>query len=185
MLDAEYGAKIRLVRKPQAGHPAARNTGIGAATGEFLSFLDHDDLWPEDKTAIQMECFAADAALDMVLGHLENFFDDELTAEDRRKIAAPMHPLEGLHPGTMLVRRSSFDRVGLFCETEQMGDFLDWYGRATIRGLKMKMLPQTLMRRRIHTTNFSRTHTSLRRHYLVRLKHLLDMRRVEAAKNGL
>jgi hypothetical protein len=58
-----------------------------------------------------------------------------------------------------------------------MGDFLDWYGRATLGNLNMLMLPETLVRRRLHLANFQRTHKHLRRENLLVLKKLLDLRR--------
>jgi len=118
-----------------------------------------------------------------VFGHMQNFFDDELTAEDRAGILSPMYPLAGIIQGTMLIRRSSFDRVGLFTEGVETGDFLEWYGRAQAAGLQMLTLPEIVMRRRLHNTNFSRTHKHLRRQYLSTLKQVLDARR-KAASTG-
>jgi glycosyltransferase involved in cell wall biosynthesis len=184
LVTADYRDRVQLVRQPQTGHHTARNTGVRAATGSFLSFIDHDDLWPIDKTMLQWETFNAQPELDIVFGHLQNFFDDELGAEERARIVSPTYPLAGLHPGTMLVRRASFERVGMFSEAEEMGDFLDWYGRALLLGLHIHMLPQVVMRRRLHTTNFSRTKKHLQRQYLVKLKELLDKRRLADAQGG-
>ena len=184
LLNSEYADRLCLITQKQAGHPAARNTGVRAAMGEFFSFIDHDDLWPVEKTELQLQAFKAQPELDVVFGHLQNFFDDELTLEERARIVSPTHPLAGLHPGAMLARRDSFHRVGLFSETEEMGDFLDWYGRALLLKLKTLMLPQVVMRRRIHTTNFSRSNKHLQKQYLLKLKQLLDKRRQAGAQAG-
>jgi len=172
-----YAPEVRLIQQPQRGHPAARNTGVRAAAGEFLAFLDHDDVWSPDKLDLQMASFRRDPAVDVVFGHIQNFLSPEMTPADRARIAVPMRPLPGLLQGAMLARRASFHRVGLFPEQRGLGDFVDWYGRAMILGLNVKMLSQTVLHRRIHANNYHRTHRHQRREYLHAVKDLLDRRR--------
>ena len=58
-----------------------------------------------------------------------------------------------------------------------MGDFLNWYGRAMLAGLKIEMLPEVLVHRRIHATNYQRMHKQERRQMLAAVKDLMDQRR--------
>ena len=51
---AKYGDKVRYSRRPNAGVNAARNLGIKQARGEFLAFLDSDDLWAPYKIELQV-----------------------------------------------------------------------------------------------------------------------------------
>lgn len=56
-----YGGErsLRVVRHEEnRGANGARNTGIEAATGEFVAFIDDDDLWAETKLERQLEPFA-------------------------------------------------------------------------------------------------------------------------------
>jgi glycosyltransferase involved in cell wall biosynthesis len=173
----DYAPAVRVIEQEQRGHPAARNAGLRAATGKFFAFLDHDDLWSPDKLERQIACFERNPALDLVFGHIQNFFTPEMTLEERGRIAAPLRPLPGLLQGAMVARRHSFERVGPFSEERGMGDFLDWYGRAILTGLNVEMLPETVVFRRIHANNYQRTHKHQRREYLRALKGLLDRRR--------
>jgi len=177
-LAAGFGAPVRVLRQECAGHAAARNAGIRAATGEYLAFLDHDDLWSPEKLSLQLACLREDATLDLVFGHIRNFFSEELTAEEREAIRAPLLPLPGLLQGAMLARRTSFLRVGLFAPEKAIGDFIDWYGRAMLAGLRTRMLPDTVLHRRIHRNNHQRRNRHLvGAGYLQAVKELLDRRR--------
>jgi glycosyltransferase involved in cell wall biosynthesis len=172
-----YAPEVRLIQQARQGHPTARNTGIRAAAGEFLGFLDHDDLWAPVKLELQLARFERDPELDVVFGHMQNFFTPEMPVEEHARLAVPLRPLPGLMQATILARRRSFDRVGLFSEVRMVGDFIDWYGRATEANLKIAMLPEILVHRRIHASNYQRSHRHQERQYLIAVKELLDRRR--------
>ena len=50
----EYGEKLRLIRQKNGGASSARNTGIRAAQGEIIAFLDSDDAWLPHKISRQV-----------------------------------------------------------------------------------------------------------------------------------
>ena len=58
-----YGSKVRYIYQPNAGDGPARNTGIEAAAGKWLAFLDHDDEWLPEKLDIQMKLLSANPDL--------------------------------------------------------------------------------------------------------------------------
>lgn len=50
-----FSQQIRYIRIERSGPAAARNIGIKLAKGEYISLLDHDDLWHRDKLKVQVE----------------------------------------------------------------------------------------------------------------------------------
>ena len=54
-IEANYETKIRVVRQQNGGVARARNRGLQAAQGEFVAFLDHDDVWHPTKLERQFK----------------------------------------------------------------------------------------------------------------------------------
>ncbi len=77
----------------------------------------------------------------------------------------------------MLARRGAFVRVGPFSSEFRVGEFLDWYGRATDSGLTDLMLPDVLLQRRIHENNMGIRDRDKRSDYLRVFKASLDRKR--------
>lgn len=59
-LHAALDARIRIIRTANQGVARARNTGISAAEGEFVAFLDADDLWHPSKISDQIQALMAE-----------------------------------------------------------------------------------------------------------------------------
>ncbi len=153
---ARYGVQVRYVWQANTGAPAARNLGLTAARGEFIAFLDADDLWHPEKLARQMERFQARPELDLCVTHLQNFWIPELREEATRfRDHRLTQPLPGYVTQTLLVRRSFLERVGHFNNTLRVGDVTDWFLRAAEHGAMTELLPDVLVYRRLHEANLS------------------------------
>ena len=169
--------QIRYIYQPNSGLSTALNTGVQQARGSLFAFLDSDDVWLPDKLDLQMFSFRGDPELDMVFGHISQFYSPELDSHLQTRVQYAEGVVPGYSAGTMLMKRDSFYRVGLFSPSLRLGQFVDWYSRAMEKGLKSVMLSQVVMRRRIHTSNMGLREGSSKSDYVKILKAVLDRRR--------
>lgn len=180
----QYGSPVRLLSQSNQGIASARNTGVKVTSGYFLAFLDSDDLWSPDKLAIQMKALEESPETDCAFAHAEQFHSPDLSPSEREKIYCPPGPLPARHPSAMLIHREAFMRVGLFDESLTVAEFVDWMARGTDSNLRSIVLPDILLRRRLHRSNTGITQRGARRDFARVLKAALDRRRQAAGSSS-
>jgi hypothetical protein len=77
----------------------------------------------------------------------------------------------------MLIKRSSFLKVGLFDSNWKVGEFIDWYSKAKENQLSSIVIPKTVLQRRIHRSNLGIRAHDARSDYVRILKAALDRKR--------
>lgn len=172
---ARFGNPVRVLRQTQQGPGAARNAGARQAAGEFLAFLDADDLWHPAKLALQVAAFDAIPGLAVASTHVQNFHSPDLTEAQRERILCPPGAMPGMIPSALLVRSTCFFP---FPENLRAGELIPWLGRARDLQLKIHVLPEVLVNRRLHETNLGHKGP---RGYLAAVKEMLDRRRSGSA----
>jgi glycosyltransferase involved in cell wall biosynthesis len=147
------GVEVSYFYQEHGGIARGKNLGISHAKGDYFAFLDADDFWLNEKTNKQINLLLDDPSLDLVFGNVKQFYSPDLTAENREKYLCPENSYPGIHSGTMLIRRESFFKVGLFDTKWHKGIFNDWYLRAAEAGLRTYTFDDIFMMRRIHENN--------------------------------
>jgi glycosyltransferase involved in cell wall biosynthesis len=173
-----HGQPVRVISR-ECGSPAAtRNAGIEASKGEFLAFLDPDDLWHEDKLRRQLDRFRARPELDCSVTHVRNFWSDALSEEAAKYRDHPrMQPVPGYAFITLLARRRAFDKAGNLSPDRWFSDSVEWFMRARQRGLEIELLPDILTLHRLHANNLTRRRDSASRDEYVDLVRASLIRR--------
>lgn len=158
---------VRLIRQANGDVSAARNAGVRAATGEFIALLDYDDLWLPHKIEQQVAWFGRHPGADLVFTDIIKFDNNGRArrARDRHRWARRLngpHPFRALAmknpilPSSVLVRRESLIRAGLFNERfRTCGDYEMWLRMAGL-GMSLGYLPLPLTRYRVHADNTGR-----------------------------
>lgn len=172
-----FGPPVEVVAEPRAGIGFARNAAVGAARGDFIAFLDADDLWVPEKTELQLAALAARPELGLVFGHVRQFAGPELSEAERAAIRLPAEPQPGAHLGAMLATRSAIEAVGAWPTDIALSDGLTFLLRARELGLEQAMLPDVVMLRRVHGDNHSIKDREQRIEFARLLKGSLDRRR--------
>ena len=180
----QYLPSVQYAYQSHNGSGAARNHGIKLAHGNFFSFLDADDIWIKDKLSYQMEAFKSNSRLDMAFGHVINFYSPDLPEHVKNKIFCPSDKMPGFTAGTMLIKKESFVRAGAFETNWHLGEFIDWYIRAKECGLTSFMVPEVVLRRRLHADNMGIRDRDSRNDYVRILKAFLDRRRRKSCEQS-
>lgn len=170
-----YGGLVRCVRQTHGGPSKARNAGVDIAKGSYIAFLDADDLWLPEKIAIQLDIIERSEEPIAVFCQMEQFVSPEINSlvlDDSSLLS------NGLSSCTMLIRRNDFLAVGKFSEQTITGEFIEWFSRAKLQGLKIHLVAKPLARRRIHEGNQDKILADeTKSRYIELAKTLIDRKR--------
>ena len=149
--------KIHYIYQDNKGLAAARNTGLRSSGGEYISFLDADDLMDEKKIEIQARYLDQHPECGVTFSDFRFFKDNdrsnlikppvhhsgELTLRDFiRGNFMPVH--------TTLVRQDVFKKAGYFDESLRECEDSDLWIRAMMAGIRFFYMDQVLAFYRLH-----------------------------------
>ena len=152
--------KIRVINQENQGQINARNNGIKEATGDYIAFLDSDDLWLPEKLEKQIPLFEKDIGL--VYSGVE-IIDHEGTPMRQENpetaFAQDIFPdlivKNRMTGGTVVVTKEALDKVGIFSTDLQAGESWELWLRIS-KVYRASRIGISLTRYRIHESNMSK-----------------------------
>lgn len=147
---SQYSGNVTIINKENGGVAGARNLGIKAAKGEFISFCDADDIWNSEKIEDQINYLNAHPQVDMVYCYWHVWQSNSTGSYDipvsfgfsRKKSQQIDSELSGwiYHKllldcecltSTVIMRRNLFNKIGYFDTSLKSGEDYDLWLRAS------------------------------------------------------
>ena len=155
----------------------AYNTGIAAARGDVVAFLSQDDLSMPRKLELQCARLESRPELEMCTHWVEHFLEpgSETPPGFRSELLDAPCPARVME--TLAARRSLFRRIGGLDPRVSPSDDVEWFARAQDLGVLAAVLPEVLLRKRIHGGNTSLAPAATGSRLIRSLKLSIDRKR--------
>lgn len=131
---AQFPGVVVHRRLANGGPAAARNSGLDAASGDVLAFLDADDRWPPAALCALLRPLQDDPGVAIVQGRVQDVWPDHTGA-----------PRFGYNLGSAAYRRTVFARIGRFDEARRTGEDVQFWLRVRAGGLAVQHITDVVL----------------------------------------
>lgn len=155
--------RLKIIHRANGGLAAARNTGIKAAMGEFIGFLDSDDVWHPTKAAKHVDRMRADPTIGISFSHSQYIAESGVPTGGilfAKKTEPSLHDMiRRNHVGngsTPVVRSICFKKAGVFREElKSCEDYEMWCRILWATDLRAEAIQEPLTSYRLRDSSLS------------------------------
>ena len=155
-----YLGRIVYIHQENQGLSTARNTGIAAARGDWVAFLDSDDMWHPQKLEVQMAYIAANPNVDLLASAHDSSSEpsqDPVNVSSRIIKHISLKDIlkkSRFGPSGVIARRICFEEIGGFDQTLRSAEDRDMWIRFAKQG-RVELLSSVLWWYRVHGMSMS------------------------------
>jgi glycosyltransferase involved in cell wall biosynthesis len=177
-----YRELIKYIRKENRGPASARNVGIKHSKGDYIAFLDADDIWLPDKLQSQIGFMKKNPEIQVLFTDCAIFDHQGLimpSIKERYKVASCVTFEELLTEhfvamSSIIVKRSCLEEIGLFDETLIGAEDYNLYLRLA-RKFQFMYLDRVLVYHRKHEKSLSKCLEQMRHDELANLDKIANL----------
>lgn len=159
--------RIKYIFQENQGRSKARNKGIFLSKGDYIAFLDSDDIWLKEHLKREIEIFHTYPEIALVYSDIEIIDENgkrmqfEIQWKPKRYSGLPINQLieENFIPfSTVIIKKRILDKVGFFDISIDGAEDWDLWLRIVKEGYKIYYLDEITVKYRWKTTNWSKAY---------------------------
>jgi glycosyltransferase involved in cell wall biosynthesis len=167
--------RIKLIENRHAGVAVARNTGVRAARGAFLTFLDSDDLCAPGRLQRQIRKLLGRPDITVVTGHSRWF--TRMTRDFQPAAGSMWYRRTDPILANAMFRRSVFDVFGMFDESLRFAEDIDFFFRLFEADVRILIEVEIATFYRQHADNMTKNEAAMYRGILAAYHKSIERRR--------
>jgi glycosyltransferase involved in cell wall biosynthesis len=171
---AAMDSRVRLIENHHAGVAVARNTGVQAARGAFITFLDSDDLCAPGRLERQIQKLLSRPDITVVTGHSRWF---TRMTDDFQPAGSMWYRRTDPILGNAMFRRSVFDTFGMFDESLRFAEDIDFFFRLFEADVRILIEVEIATYYRQHPNNMTKNEAAMYRGILAAYHKSIERRR--------